>query len=160
MAFVGLDIPAEYLKEIRLSFNRELNASEVLKKQMPIAGFWTFEGRREVYKGDYYIWAHSKDSGFWKIGKFGFLPMPGCRAIVCFYHSEVESAFRGMGIGKELLRIRLEVAKQAGFKAALATVREDNIRECDILRKANFTGIACYPSKRDGAKVIVMWRQL
>jgi GNAT superfamily N-acetyltransferase len=135
MPILGMNVPDALVLQTREVLIRRINANfrihEVFKGHDLVL-------RRIPYTGDYTIRGRTSESGFFPIARFGMLPMPGCRAICIFHHVEVDPAYRHLGIGTELLRIRIDTAKEVGYKMVLATVRDENIAEIKLLNAAGF----------------------
>jgi len=81
-------------------------------------------------------------------GKFSVGLMPGNRRILISFGSFIEPEHRGMGLGKRLLRLRQDVAREAGINLMLATVRDDNRIERHLLRRAGWFILAPRPETR------------
>jgi GNAT superfamily N-acetyltransferase len=73
------------------------------------------------------------ENGHFKVGM-----MPGNRRVLISFDSFVQPASRGQGLGKKFLRIRQDVAREAGINLMLATVRDDNRIERHLLRRAGW----------------------
>lgn len=69
---------------------------------------------------------------------FSMSLMPGNKRIVISHGVKVDEDFRGQGIGKRLLALREEVAREAGINLLLATVRDDNAVEIHLLEAAGW----------------------
>lgn len=137
MPILGMDVPARLVDATRDALAKALNQSALLKGYFPETEFVI---RRKVYTGDYKIEIHPKGSSvFEPLAQFGMLPLPGCRAICVLHHSEVHPACRGRGIGKELLRIRMQVAKEVGYTTVVATVQGSNTIERKLLEEADWS---------------------
>jgi len=80
------------------------------------------------------------DRGHFKVGMF-----PGNRRILIAFDSFVEPAFRGQGLGRRLLRLRQDVARESGINLMLATVRDDNRVERHLLRRVGWFVLAPRP---------------
>lgn len=78
-------------------------------------------------------------------GKFSVGLFPGNRRILISYDSHVEPAFRNQGLGQKFLRVRQEVAREAGINLMLATVRDDNLVERRLLKRAGWQILAPRP---------------
>jgi len=130
MPILGIEMPIELVTATRDALLDGIRDSAKLK--MLFLGR-SFILRRKPYTGDYQVWGWTQTTGYFQIAKFGMLPMPGCRAICILYHVEVEKEWQGQGIGKELLRIRLEAAKKVGYQRVLCTVVDNNSIEMHLL---------------------------
>lgn len=134
MPILGMNIPDKLIADTKVALLQRILASSKLSEVK--------EGRlqltRQPYTGDYVLKTWTAIDGYVRIANFGMLPLPGCRAICVFHHSLVEPEFRGKGLGKELLRIRTEAAKDVGYKLLLATVRRENYIERNMLLKAGW----------------------
>jgi GNAT superfamily N-acetyltransferase len=90
------------------------------------------------------------DQGHFKVGL-----MPGNRRILISFGSFVGLEHRGKGIGRRMLQIRQDVAREAGINLMLATVRDDNKAERHLLRRAGWyvlsprpeTGVSLWAKK-------------
>lgn len=76
---------------------------------------------------------HDTFTVFHPDGRFGLTLMPGNRRILISHDSYVNYLDRGKGIGKKMLNLREEIAKEVGVNLLLATVRDDNAAENHIL---------------------------
>ena len=72
-------------------------------------------------------------------GEFELTIMPGNRRVLISQHTLVYPEFRGKGKGRELLKIKQEIAAYAGCNLLLATVREDNTVETHLLTTHGWT---------------------
>lgn len=148
----------EFLRKQREALLAAISKSEVLTRLYPHS---TFKLSRKPYTGDYHLQEKSI-AGWYPVAKFGMLPLPGCRAICVLHHVEVEPSLRGKGIGKELLRIRLAVAKEIGYKIVMATVRDDNEKEIHLLAANGVMHVLSYlaPDELCGHMVQIRMRTL
>jgi GNAT superfamily N-acetyltransferase len=88
-------------------------------------------------------------------GRFSVGMLPGNRRILVSFDSLIEEAHRGQGLGRKYLRLRQEVAREAGINLLLATVRDDNRVERRLLRSAGWrilvprpeTGVSMWAKK-------------
>lgn len=78
-------------------------------------------------------------------GKFSVGMFPGNRRILISFGSLIEPAERGKGYGRRMLRLRQDVAREAGINLLLATVRDDNKIERKLLRRAGWFILAPRP---------------
>lgn len=73
------------------------------------------------------------------VAQMSWTGQPGCECEVVISHGVfIDSALRGHGIGEMFLRLRISAWKHAGFKRAIATVREDNAAEIHLLEKTGW----------------------
>lgn len=135
MPILGSDVPKQLVEKTRQALIEGINKSEIIRLNFPDT---KIELIRTTYSGDYTVRGWTQKDSYFKIAKFGILPMPGCKGICIFHHVEVEPKFRGKGIGKELLKIRQSAAKQAGYSLALATVKSINQIEKQVLYGAGW----------------------
>jgi GNAT superfamily N-acetyltransferase len=82
---------------------------------------------------------------FHPAGSFKVGMMPGNRRVLISFASFVQPSERGKGLGQRLLRLRQDVAREAGINLMLATVRDDNRVERHLLRKAKWFVLAPRP---------------
>jgi GNAT superfamily N-acetyltransferase len=68
------------------------------------------------------------------VGKFSLSFMPGNRRILISHDTFVEPKFRGLGYGRAWLKLKEELAREAGINLLLATVRNENKIEVHLLR--------------------------
>jgi len=66
-------------------------------------------------------------------GRFSLTLMPGNRRTLISHDLFLEPSARGKGLGRKLLGLREEAARQAGITLLLATVRNDNSVEVHLL---------------------------
>ena len=59
--------------------------------------------------------------------------MPGNRRILISHGVRIDEGLRGKGLGRKLLKLREEIAREAGVNLLLATVRDDNEIEQHLL---------------------------
>lgn len=71
--------------------------------------------------------------------------MPGNRRILISFNSYIAPEMRDKGLGQRLLRLRQDVAREAGINLMLCTVRDDNKVERHLLRKAGWHVLAPRP---------------
>lgn len=158
MHHVGSDVTEEYLTTMRLALLERINSSEVLRRAVP--NVREFKLDRKPYSGDYQVWSNYTYVGFEYIGKFGVLPMPGCKGVAIFHHVEVDPKWRGKGIGREFLRIRMEAAKEAGYSMAVATVQSSNQLEKDLLVSKGWSVLCAFYNRGTGHDVIMYRKEL
>jgi len=72
------------------------------------------------------------------VGRFGIQCFPANPFYAVFWGVKVHEDFRGLGIGQELLRLRLNIAQEAGIHTCMATVRNDNGPQSHIMQKYGF----------------------
>lgn len=96
-------------------------------------------GFRPFPEGKYNIKCYY-DEGYFSVGL-----MPGNRRILVSFGSFVQPEFRNKGLGRKMLRLRQEVAREAGINLMLATVRDDNKIERHLLRRAGWQILAPRP---------------
>lgn len=158
MPILGADLPLSLVETTRIALLEGVLTSETVKD---IVGhevhLWV---KRKAYTGDYEVKGQTREDGFFTIAKFGMLPMPGCKGLCIFHHVSVEPKFQGKGLGQELLRIRLDAARTAGYSGALATVQRDNGKELQILAKAGWTPLQNFKNKRTGNDVFLMFKPI
>src|SRR6266850_4093526 len=70
--------------------------------------------------------------------KFSLTFMPGNRRVLISHGVEVFFAFRGMGLGTEMCKVREQLARKAGVTLLLATVRDDNSAELRVLERCEW----------------------
>lgn len=66
-------------------------------------------------------------------GHFRITLMPGNRRILISSDVKIEFEHRGKGLGRKMLNLREEIAKEIGCNLILATVRNDNAVEAHLL---------------------------
>lgn len=71
-------------------------------------------------------------------GEFRLTFMPGNRRVLISSHVVVKATLRGKGIGRKMLNMREEIAREAGVNLLLATVREDNAIEIHLLETSGW----------------------
>lgn len=71
-------------------------------------------------------------------GCFTLSFMPGNRRVLISSDSYVIERERGQGLGRKLLKMREEIAREAGVNLLLATVREDNAIEIHLLETSGW----------------------
>ena len=64
--------------------------------------------------------------------------MPGNRRVLISHKVFIHPASRNRGLGKKLLAMREELAREAGINLLLATVKNDNEVEIHLLKKAKW----------------------
>lgn len=72
------------------------------------------------------------------VGKFAMSFMPGNRRVMIFHNVIVEPEFRDKGYGRKWLKLREEMAIEAGINLLLATVKEENVVERHILETSGW----------------------
>ena len=76
--------------------------------------------------------------GLWicehEAGAFRLSLMPGNRRVLISHSVTIYPAYRGKGIGRKYLKLREEIAREAGINLLLATVRNDNLAETHLLQ--------------------------
>lgn len=90
---------------------------------------------------------------------FYLTQMPGCCAILVSHNVSVGDVWRGKGLGKLLLDIRLKAARLAGYTKLAATTNQNNTREIHILQKAGFEKKEEFKSIRTGNTVFLWVRE-
>lgn len=102
------------------------------------------------------------------VGRFSMSFLPGNRRIVVFHDVFIEPSHRGKGIGRKWLRLREEMAREAGCNLLQATVRDDNATEVHLLQTEGWrrlidrreTGVSLWvkrlraPTKRASKRVL------
>jgi hypothetical protein len=106
----------------------------------------------------------------WHIGaSFSMRELPGCCGICVSYHVSVSMGdsyrdrypnFTHRGLGTLLLKIRMAIAKKAGYTYLQATLISEMPIEEKILRKAEFQEVAKFVSKRTSNTIKVFFRDL
>jgi GNAT superfamily N-acetyltransferase len=81
-----------------------------------------------------HVQTHDKET----VARFNFELFPGNQDIVVSTGSFVSENRRGVGIGWQMLKARMNVAKQVGFQMLLATVEKTNIKERELLLRNGF----------------------
>lgn len=71
-------------------------------------------------------------------GHFRLTFMPGNRRVLISSHVVIRDEFRGKGIGRKMLAMREEIARECGANLVLATVREDNSIEIHLLESSGW----------------------
>lgn len=69
------------------------------------------------------------------IGTFAISIFPGNSSILIFHNSQVNSSYRGLGLGGTLHELRLAIAREFGARLAMCTVATGNEVQENILRK-------------------------
>ena len=86
--------------------------------------------------------------------------VPGCCGICISFHTWVETEFRGKGIGNLLMKLKLQIAKEAGYTFFMATTNQ----RCDsadaIFKKYNFFIMNTFINKRTLNSITVWGKQL
>lgn len=82
------------------------------------------------------------------VGKFSMAEFPGCCGVVVNYHAQIETQFRGKGLGKLMLQIREDAARRANYSVLLATVDEKNEPEKNLLTKNKWVRVAAFKNKK------------
>jgi ribosomal protein S18 acetylase RimI-like enzyme len=72
------------------------------------------------------------------VARFGMDLLPANPFYLYFWGVEVKEEFRGLGIGQELLRLRLAVAEEVGVHTVFVVVNENNDVENHIMEKFGF----------------------
>jgi predicted N-acetyltransferase YhbS len=80
--------------------------------------------------------------------RFRATVMPGCANVLLFSHVELDEALRGGGLGRELHRLRLAAATQAGAAVCLCTCVTGNAPQEAILRRFGWRPQAEFTSVR------------
>lgn len=93
---------------------------DVIPKELAAAGFHVNQ------VGDSFL-------AFRLQGAFELTLMPGNSRVLISQKSIVYPEFRGLGLGKQYLELREEVARKASCNLLLATVRNDNAVEIHLL---------------------------
>lgn len=73
------------------------------------------------------------------IGRYSVSFMPGNRRTLIFHESFIEPQFRGKGLGRKGLALREEMARETGATLLLATVRDDNKVENELLLSSGWS---------------------
>lgn len=157
MPILGADLPSKLIEDTRNALVEGINNSQVIKTLLGEAEPLL---KRLPYKGDYLLQGHSPKTGFFPIAKFGILPMPGCKGICIFHHVEVELEWRGKKLGRELLKIRQEAAKIAGYTLAIATVKQVNKIEHNLLISEDWRIVSSFRNRRTNNDVLILEKQL
>jgi GNAT superfamily N-acetyltransferase len=156
MPILGINVPEERVRASRVALEKHL-----LGSIHPTLLVWRQLGRiflrRTPYTGDYTLWKWDTTSGYEQVAKFGILPLPGCKAICVFHHAVVEPEFRGIGLGKELLQIRLKAANEIGYNIVLATTLSTNAREIKLLENNGFVKASWYYKE---GKMVYLWMRI
>lgn len=155
MPKLGMEVPDRLIADTRIGLMDRFKKSSVLAS---VSGLFFLH--RTAYTGDYLLEGYTCEKGYFPIANFAMLPMPGCRAVCVFHHSMVHESLRGRRIGKELLRIREEVAKEVGYKRVLATVRYDNEVEYHLLKSAGWTYMFTFRNDQTGHNVLMFSKEL
>jgi len=66
-------------------------------------------------------------------GEVCFTPMAGCSAVVISHAMQIYPKYRGKGMSRQNLALRMSRAKQNGYGLMIATVRADNAAEQHLL---------------------------
>lgn len=80
----------------------------------------------EVYDGEFFI------------ARFALSFIPANPHYVVGWGLRVDEDYQGMGIGQELLNLRMEIAEKAGAHTWLSTVNKENDAETHIMEKHGF----------------------
>ena len=81
---------------------------------------------------------HAFSAEYAGIARFSLSFMPGNRRVLISHGVEVVPEKRGMGTGRKLLKMREEIAREAGANLILATVRNDNAAESHLLETSGW----------------------
>jgi ribosomal protein S18 acetylase RimI-like enzyme len=100
-----------------------------LKRAITSRGFHLTES----CDGSYHAFVPGQETGDSSEFRLSFLP--GNRRILISHGVRIPEDRRGKGLGQKYLRMREEIAREAGVNLLLATVREDNPVEKHLLRK-------------------------
>jgi hypothetical protein len=95
-----------------------------------------------------------------EVSRFSMTCVPGCSAVVIFHGIEVNSVFRGKGLGSLLHEMRLLSAEYAGRQLALATTRVDNPPQNATMQKFNWAQAAKFKSELTGNQVYLWMRSI
>lgn len=94
------------------------------------------------------------------VGKFSMEQLPGCCGVAVSYHAQIETQFRGRGIGGLFLEMREDAAKRAGYTMVLATVLADNEVENKLLGRHGWIAQKCFKNRRTGHGVAFWMKEL
>lgn len=91
-------------------------------------------------------------------GHFTLTVMPGNRRVLISSNSTIKTSEQGRGLGRKMLNLREDIAKEAGFNLLLATVRNDNAIEIHLLETSGWkrftnrdTGVSLWGKELYGA---------
>lgn len=86
---------------------------------------------------DRYTWIiRTDDSGYaGHVATFTLCPLPGNDRFLTSVWADVNRAYRGKGLGQELHRLRIEIARKGEAAAMLCTVHQSNQAQIHILQK-------------------------
>lgn len=68
-------------------------------------------------------------------GSYSLSFLPGNRRVLISHYVKMDSGERGKGFGQRYMKIREQIAREAGANLMLATVRNDNAIEIHLLKK-------------------------
>lgn len=71
-------------------------------------------------------------------GTFRLSFLPGNRRVLISSHVHIVFSERGQGLGRKMLKLRDEIAKECGANLLLATVREDNPIQVHLLETSGW----------------------
>lgn len=86
---------------------------------------------------DRYTWiVRTDEQGYaGHVATFTLCPLPGNDLFITSLWVDVNRVYRGKGLGQELHRLRIEIARRGEAAAMLCTVHQDNLRQIHILHK-------------------------
>lgn len=95
-----------------------------------------------------------------EITRFSLVEFPGCCAIMVSTGAKVAPHYRRKGINKLMIKLRQEIALNAGYTALICTDVDSNIAERKTLAKESFKDIYSIKNKRTSNLVHVSIKEL
>ena len=100
------------------------------------------------------------DVGSHEIGRFTFVPMPGCCGVVISTASYLAPNWRGKGNGNTFHQIKEGIAKKFGYSLMIATVQTSNFPEIIGAANSNWKYIHSFRNKRTTNDIAVMVKDI
>lgn len=98
---------------------------------------------------------HLTDTQKSRVAHFEIAAFPGCCGIAISTGAWVGEDFRGKGIGKILAKLRVELARTAGYGMILCTDVESNVPQRRLLAANGWTDIAGFNNPKTGNNVFI-----
>jgi RimJ/RimL family protein N-acetyltransferase len=95
------------------------------------------------------------DVGFFEVNSF-----PCCSQIAILNHSFIEKEYRGVGLGTELHKERLNLVTDLGYDYTMCTVKSTNIPQIKILQKAGWKQLDQFFNRETESLILIFGKQL
>lgn len=82
--------------------------------------------------------------------QFSLSELPGCCGVVVSHGTWIKPEYRAMGIGKELSKIKMDIARYWGYTLMICTDRNDNTPQRRILKNNGWETVDSFVNLRTG----------